>query len=190
MDDFKNAREKGDIDFPVFIKPIYGSASLGIQKVESIEELSIVFQLSKQALMIQENMNGKEFGVDCYIDLNTGHLVEIFIKEKLKMRAGETDKAVSVKNYSILSLVEKFVENSEGFFGPIDIDIFEKDGKYYLSEVNPRFGGGYPHAYECGVDFTKYIIQNIKGEITRAKNLDYSSNVFMLKYNEVKIIKK
>lgn len=29
--------------------------------------------------------------------------------------------------------------------GQIDIDIFDINGEYYISEVNPRFGGGYPH---------------------------------------------
>ncbi|EOT41450.1 ATP-grasp domain-containing protein [Enterococcus dispar] len=189
LDDFKNARDEGDIDFPVFIKPIYGSASLGIQKVESIQELSIIFQLSKQALMIQENMNGKEFGVDCYIDIQTGSLINLFIKEKVKMRAGETDKSVSVKNYEILQLVKTFVERSQGFYGPIDIDIFEKNGIYYLSEVNPRFGGGYPHAYECGINFPHLILENVQNALPQKEFFSYQSGIYMMKYSET-IIKK
>lgn len=30
------------------------------------------------------------------------------------------------------------------------------NGEYYISEVNPRFGGGYPHAYESGATYVSY----------------------------------
>ena len=46
----------------------------------------------------------------------------------------------------------------------IDIDIFDVDGQYYISEVNPRFGGGYPHAYESGCNHMKLILNNLSGK--------------------------
>ncbi len=49
----------------------------------------------------------------------------------------------------MFTLIDKFVKES-GWSGQIDIDIFEVNGEYYISEVNLRFGGGYSHAYECG----------------------------------------
>lgn len=190
LEEFNIAYQKKEIGFPVFIKPVTGSASIGIQKIESLEELEFIFKITDVELMIQENMDGKEYGVDCYIDINTGKLTDIFIKEKLKMRAGETDKAVSVKNDEIVELVKKFMDKVEGLFGPIDIDIFEKDGNYYLSEVNPRFGGGYPHAYECGINFPANIIQNLNGITPHKMMLDYPVDVYMMKFNDIKIIEE
>ena len=189
ISEFKDAYNKSEISFPVFVKPILGSASLDINRVYNMEQLESIFLFSKVELMIQENMNGREYGVDCYIDLHTGVLIEIFIKEKIKMRAGETDKSVSVKNAEILSLIEDFFNKVSGFFGPVDIDIFEKDGEYYLSEINPRFGGGYPHAYECGINFPNHIINNLGDELTPQKKLEYPENIFMMKYNDIKIRK-
>ena len=93
-------------------------------------------------LMIQEYLKGQEIGADCYIDMISGEVVSVFTKKKLLMRAGETDKAVSFKDEKLFALIEKFV-NESGWRGQIDIDIFEIDGEYYISEVNPRFGGGY-----------------------------------------------
>ena len=49
------------------------------------------------------------------------------------------------------------------FNGPVDMDFWYKDGQYYLSEVNPRFGGAYLHAYGAGVDFFKLIQNNMNG---------------------------
>lgn len=57
------------------------------------------------------------------------------------MRAGETDKSVSYKNEKLFRLIEKFSKGF-GLVGTNDIDVFEQDGEFYISEVNPRFGGG------------------------------------------------
>ena len=136
--------------------------------------------------MIQQFLNGQEIGADCYIDLITQETVSIFTKKKLVMRAGETDKAVSFKDEKLFSLLEKFIKES-GFKGQIDIDIFDIDGEYYISEVNPRFGGGYPHAYECCCNHMKYIKNNLQG-IANEKNIGaYKEGVYMMKYNEIMI---
>ncbi|MCI1134690.1 ATP-grasp domain-containing protein [Enterococcus gallinarum] len=184
IDSFQNDYKNRIISFPVFVKPVLGSASIGISKVNTFDNLLNLFDNSNVDLMIQENMDGAEYGVDCYIDLTTGDLVDLFIKEKIKMRAGETDKSVSVVNEEISDLVKKFVCQSQGFFSSIDIDIFEKNGNYYISEINPRFGGGYPHAYECGVNFMSYIIKNIDGNL-QEQHSSYKSGIYMMKYNEV-----
>ncbi|WP_368251834.1 ATP-grasp domain-containing protein [Enterococcus sp. 2201sp1_2201st1_B8_2201SCRN_220225] len=187
IDSFKRDYDDKKISFPVFVKPISGSASIGISKVDTYNSLSNLFDTSNLDLMIQENMDGAEYGVDCYIDLVTGDLIDFFIKKKIKMRAGETDKSVSIINEEISDLVKQFVSKSQGFFGPIDIDIFEKNGHYYVSEINPRFGGGYPHAYECGVNFMSYTIKNIGETLQKKQYLTYKSGIYMMKYNEVTI---
>ena len=139
-------------------------------------------------LMIQEFMEGVEIGADVYIDLISGEVVSIFTKKKIKMRAGETDKAVSFRDPALFELIDKFVTEA-GYRGQVDIDIFEIQGHYYISEVNPRFGGGYPHAYECGCDHMKLIMNNLNG-IVNTKNIGaYDEGIYMMKYNEVKIVK-
>ena len=45
----------------------------------------------------------------------------------------------------------------------MDCDILERDGQYYVLELNPRFGGGYPFSYEAGVNLPKAIIEWLKG---------------------------
>ena len=53
--------------------------------------------------------------------------------------------------------------------------------------MNPRFGGGYPHAYECGVDHMKFIIENLNGRATQRNIGAYEDGVYMMKYNEVMV---
>lgn len=177
--------EDGIIDYPVFVKPICGSASLSISKVYNKEAVELLFA-NDSNLMIQEFLDGQEIGADVYIDMISGEVVSIFTKKKIVMRAGETDKSISFKNSELYTLIEKFVKES-GYKGQIDIDLFEIDGKYYISEVNPRFGGGYPHAYECGCNHMLLIKNNLQG-IANEKHIgEYEEGVYMMKYNEVMI---
>lgn len=182
-EEFYKDIENGRITYPVFVKPVRGSASLSITKVYD-EELLEVLLKHDDNLMIQEFMEGQEIGADVYIDMLSGEVVSVFTKKKLVMRAGETDKSVSFQEPKLFELIETFVKES-GYKGQIDIDIFEKGGEYYISEVNPRFGGGYPHAYECGCNHMQLICNNLQG-ITNEKHIgEYEENMYMMKYNEI-----
>ncbi len=184
---FCQALKAGEVAFPVFVKPYRGSASLSISKVWDLETVDLLFAHGKD-LMIQEFLDGQEIGADVYIDMISGEVVSIFTKKKLLMRAGETDKAVSFKDPELFALIERFVLEA-GYRGQIDIDIFDIDGSYYISEVNPRFGGGYPHAYEAGCNHMELIRNNLSGVANRKNIGAYEEGIYMMKYNEVKIIR-
>ncbi len=186
-DAFFKAVDGGELTYPVFVKPYRGSASISISKVFDKETIELLFA-HEDDLMIQEFLNGQEIGADVYIDLISGEVVSIFTKKKIKMRAGETDKAVSFKDEKLFGLIEKFVKEA-GYKGQIDIDIFEINGEYFISEVNPRFGGGYPHAYESGCDHMKMILNNLNGIVNENHIGEYEEGIYMMKYNEVKILK-
>ena len=184
-EDFFRCVERGEVSYPVFVKPARGSASISISKVYDRETVELLFA-HEEGLMIQEFLNGQEIGADVYIDLISGEVVSIFTKKKIRMRAGETDKAVSFKDPALFALIEEFALET-GYRGQIDIDIFQIDGSYYMSEVNPRFGGGYPHAYEAGADHMTLILNNLSGKANEKNIGAYEEGVYMMKYNEVKI---
>ena len=185
-EEFYKELEAGTIRFPVFLKPYRGSASISISQAYDKETVDLVLS-HDEAIMIQEFLNGQEIGADVYIDMISGEVVSIFTKRKLKMRAGETDKAVSFKDPALFELIERFVQEA-GYRGQIDIDIFDIDGEYYISEVNPRFGGGYPHAYESGADHMSLILNNLHGQSNPKRIGDYREGTVMMKYNEVMIL--
>lgn len=183
--EFYRDEGQGKVTYPVFVKPVKGSASVSISKVYDKETLELLFA-HEEGLMIQEFLDGTEFGADVYVDLVSEEVVSIFTKKKIKMRAGETDKAVSWKDEKLFALIERFVKEA-GYLGQIDIDIFDVGGEYYISEVNPRFGGGYPHAYECGADHMKLILANLEGKENHKCVPSYEEGVYFMKYNEVTV---
>ncbi len=181
--EFDRAYTEGKIRFPVFVKPVRGCGSAGVCRVKDRAFLEALCRHEKEELLIQQFAQGEEFGIDIYVDLLSQKPVRIFAKKKVRMRAGETEKAVSVREEALFALTEKTVA-AFSFAGPIDMDVFCVDGKYYISEINPRFGGGYPHAYHCGVDFPALIAGNLSGKENEAVIGAYEAGVCMMKYSD------
>lgn len=188
IDDFETRLSKKEESFPVFVKPVRGAGSVGTMKVTNMDLLNALIQTSEEPLMIQRFAKGTEYGADIYVDILSGEVTDIFVKEKIRMRAGETEKSVSIKNNKLFELIIKTIKTLD-LSGPIDMDIFEIDGEFYISEINPRFGGGYPHAYACGVNFPKKILSNVSGQITKDHIGQYEEGVYAMKYSDI-IIKE
>lgn len=183
---FDAAYQSGKITFPVFIKPRCGSGSVGIAKVEDYEELKEKLKDTGEKYIIQEYMAGEDFDADVYIDAISNDAVAVFSKKKIETRIGGASKTISFKDEKLFAFVKKIVEKFK-FYGPVDMDFFYQDGEYYLSEINPRFGGAYLHAFGAGVDFPKMILNNINGVINDPVIGDYDEGVLMLMYDEVVI---
>lgn len=174
----KEALVKGEIAFPLFMKPRWGSGSIGLETIDDMEELDIYYHLlmkkikktilatasvGDEYIMIQEKLTGNEYGLDVMNDLE-GNNVAVSVKQKLAMRAGETDKALTV-NLPEVREMGAAVGRNLGHIGNLDVDIMQRaNGDYCVLELNPRFGGGYPFSYEAGVNMPKAILMWLKGE--------------------------
>lgn len=173
--------ESGEWSFPLFAKLRDGSASIGIKKISNYADFEGIKEEKKY--IYQPFIDGSEYGIDAYFDMITGKLVSVFMKKKIAMRAGETDKAISVKSEQVLDEVKKLT-NIKGLYGPIDVDVFvSKSEEVFINEINPRFGGGHPHAYGCGVNFMKLILNNLEGKKNEPIFNNYKEGIMMLKYN-------
>lgn len=157
MNDFLNDQSKQMIDYPVFIKPIYGSGSIDSYIIHNEEELRVNF---KNDMIIQEFLEGKEYGVDTFVC--NGNPVRLVIKQKISMRSGETDKAITVKEEAIKNEMMRLAKKLKPY-GPMDCDIIKSNNRIYIIDINPRFGGGYPSTHMAGVDFIDLSIKLSQG---------------------------
>lgn len=175
------------LSFPVFVKPRTGSGSVGARKVESMEELVIAMK-EDPSLIVQEYMDGLDLDADVYVDTWSREVVSAFSKRKISTTIGGANKTISFKDESLFELIKQVAGVLE-LYGPNDMDFFYKDGQYYLSEINPRFGGAYLHAYGAGVDFIELIRNNISQNANEVCIGDYEEGVVMMMYDSV-VIKK
>ncbi len=188
IESFTKAHEAGGIKFPVFVKPRTGSGSVGARKIESLEELRIACSADK-TLIIQQYMQGVDLDADVYVDTISHKAVSIFTKKKIETKIGGANKTISFKDEKLFKVIEQIVSEFK-FNGPIDMDFFYVDGEYYLSEINPRFGGAYLHAFGCGVNFIKLIENNMNGVKNEPVFGNYEEDVLMMMYDSVVIKRK
>jgi len=178
------AKEYSESFEKIFVKPRYGAGSVDTIEVKSKKLLDALIESCDSELIVQPKITGKEYGVDVYVDLVSKKVVRCFIKQKLRMRAGETEKSLSVKDDNVEKLVIAAVKEL-GLIGPVDVDVMEQNGEYYILEINPRFGGGYPHAFECGVNMPRLLATNAEGIANEVDLHSYKENVLAMKYTDI-----
>lgn len=183
-DDALTALHKGTTRFPMIVKPRWGSASIALKIVEDEQDLqnaydacakavaqSILASLgSEDAVIIQQLIVGKEFGVDILFNADCDYQ-GFTAKRKLGMRSGETDKAVTVAPDRFQENVSRIGETLR-HRGNLDCDFLEQDGRIYLLEMNPRFGGGYPFTHEAGANHVQRLIDAANGRPTPEYNYE------------------
>ena len=188
----KNAMAIDGLEFPMVVKPRWGSASIGIDFPETMIELELAFKLQhlklkksilksasetdmEHAILIQEKINGKEYGMDIVNDFE-GNYIGTFAREKLNMRSGETDKAVSVINSGFDRIGETISKHLK-HIGNLDCDVFEARNSLFTLELNPRFGGGYPFSHEAGVNTSAMYIEWLLGHTDIERFNNYKSGI-------------
>ncbi len=189
LENFRKGYEAYEIEFPVFIKPRTGSGSVGIHKCNTMEELESYIEEGKFNYIIQEFMTNGDCDADVYVDCISHNPVAAFSKKKLETKIGGASKTISFKDPKLFDFINEICNVLE-FNGPIDMDFWYKNGEYYLSEINPRFGGAYLHAFGAGVDFFKLIQNNMEGKVNKSIIGEYKENILMMMYDSVMIIDK
>ena len=187
FDEVTAAIGSGQLAYPVFVKPRRGSGSVGAKKILDEEALKTAFD-EDETLIVQEYMDCLDLDADIYVDTVSHEPVAIFSKKKISTTIGGANKTISFKDEKLFAFVKDFMKHFK-FNGPLDADFFCRDGEYYLSEINPRFGGAYLHAYGAGVDFIKLIENNLKGNVNDSIIGRYDEGVVMMMYDSV-VIKK
>lgn len=184
------------IYFPLIIKPINGTGSVGVFKVHDINELNFFINYVKNAI-IQEYVDGTEYTVDVLCDLH-GFPISIVPRERIEVRAGEVLKSRTVMHRQIIretyKLIKDLVEEVDvadniKAVGPFTIQCkVTKDGEVKFIEINPRFGGGVPLTFKAGVDYGKYFNMMARGQEIEPV-IGKFEEVTMLRYDDAVFIK-
>jgi len=192
----KSAINNDTLKFPLVVKRRWGSASVGIDFPETMEELDLAFTLQQlklkktnldivfqnefdNAILIQEKLDGKEYGLDILNDFE-GNYLGTFVREKLSMRSGETDKAISVIDPKFETL-GKTIATHLKHIGNLDCDVFYVNNELYVLELNPRFGGGYPFSHEAGINIAAIYIDWLNSSIDISKHNQYKAGIMFSK---------
>ncbi|NUZ10662.1 ATP-grasp domain-containing protein [Pseudoalteromonas sp. McH1-7] len=188
--------EKGILKFPVIIKPRWGMASMGIYVVDNERELDVLYSKScrdvfksflkyessltkDNPIIIQEFLVGNEYGIDLVNDLNANFFTCI-AKQKVRMRAGETDLGLTVNNSPFLNIA-RLLSKSILHKGILSVDCFIVNDAVYVTEMNCRISGHYPIGHSAGFNFPELMkkwIDNIEIDVGDSH---YETGVYVCK---------
>ena len=169
----------------VILKPIKGSSSSNVFKIQKtkINDFIEIMHFDPKNFIIQEYINFDfEVTVDVFAD-SFFQVVEMCQRKRLKVRGGEVERALTIKDKKLEELVE-IITKILKLTGVFNVQFFYKNGDYYFSEVNPRFGGGYPLSYHAGANFIEHIANFLSQKhLNYFGTTRYQENMYMLRYD-------
>jgi carbamoyl-phosphate synthase large subunit len=137
-----------------------------------------------------EQTDFTEYTIDMYFDKSS--FLKCFIpRERLEIRAGEVNKAITRKTWFIDIIASKF-KHIPGLRGCISLQLFVNDKTEVIFgiEINPRFSGGFPLSYLAGGNYPKWIIQEyILGKTNISYYENWEENLMMLRYDDEILIR-
>lgn len=170
--------------FPFLVKPRFGSASIGVRTLR--DEVALDAALADETeLVAQELAIGQEFTIDLLAD-EKGKCLCAVPRERIEVRGGEVTKAVTRRMDRLIELAVGACESLPQPFGPLTLQVFwdHASEEAKVIELNARFGGGYPLAWEAGADFPRWLIEHALGLPHSGATFEWRANLAMLRYDD------
>lgn len=170
------------LHFPVVVKPKHGSAGQGMAVCFNHKDMEYCCsKLPEGEAIIQEHLSGSEVTIDVFSD-GSGNLIELVPRRRLKVRGGEVERGVTVDCGDFINYVASIVRALKPY-GVINIQCFVTPTGPVFTEINARFGGGYPLADAAGACFPEMLVQLALGESIIPRIGQYKRNIVMTRYD-------
>ncbi|UNC93617.1 ATP-grasp domain-containing protein [Candidatus Contubernalis alkaliaceticus] len=180
----QDSQDFSSLPYPLIVKPRQGSASQGVHRVQSKKELDFALAQVENPV-IQHCLKGQEITMDMFCH-EQGSLIQAVPRRRIKVRGGEVERAITVFKQGLLDWAPKIAKGLK-LFGPVNIQCFIEGDKITFTEINCRFGGGYPLSYYAGANFVQMIIKLTRGEPLEIPVKGYEPGLVMMRYEETVI---
>ena len=173
--------------YPCFVKPIGGSAGIGASIINNSHELQNHVSVFGGRLIVQQYLPGQEFTIDVYRSRD-GKVRSVVPRQRLTVRCGEVEKAITVKDDSLIEAASKLAGLLEGMWRVFCCQCrrlaTDRSARPQFFEINPRFGGGVPLSIAAGANLPLYLLQEVLGAPITATVGDFTDRLLMLRYDE------
>lgn len=169
--------------YPLLVKPRGGSASIGVRIVEDQRALEVATRDGDY--IAQTLARGIEHTVDV-LATRDGRCLCAIPRRRLEVRAGEVSKGMTFRQSTIIDTAWRICEALPGAYGTLNIQMFwdEATDEVAVIEINPRFGGGFPLAWQAGGYYPRWMIEEILGQPSTACADEWQDRLVMLRFDD------
>jgi carbamoyl-phosphate synthase large subunit len=170
-----------ELPFPVLVKARRGFGSRHIYRATNRAELDFFLDYTTADSMVQALCSGKEFSIDVFCDLS-GRCLAAIPRTMIESKGGESIKGMTIKDEQLIDFGRK-VSEALGIIGPANVQCFrEPDGGLAVTDVNPRFGGGFPLPTAAGSRYPELALALANGEQPAPRLGEFREGVVMTRF--------
>jgi carbamoyl-phosphate synthase large subunit len=170
-----------DVEFPVLVKARRGFGSRNIFRCESRRELEFFLEYTKEDSMVQACCRGEEFSIDVFCDLESRCLNAV-PRTMIESKGGESIKGMTIRDAELIE-VGRHVAETLSLVGPANVQCFrEPDGTHRITDINPRFGGGFPLPTAAGSRYPELALSLAAGERPEPRLGDFREGLYMTRF--------
>jgi len=170
-----------EVEFPVLVKARRGFGSRNIFRCRDRRDLEFFLGYTSADSMVQACCRGQEFSIDVFCDLE-GRCLNAVPRTMIESKGGESIKGMTIADADLVE-VGRRVSETIGLAGPANIQCFrEPDGTHRVTDINPRFGGGFPLPTAAGSRYPELALALAQGERPEPRLGDFRSGLYMTRF--------
>jgi carbamoyl-phosphate synthase large subunit len=170
-----------DVPFPVLVKARHGFGSRHIYRAEDRAQLGFFVGYTPVDSIVQACLSGEEFSVDVFCDLD-GRCLNAIPRTMIESKGGESIKGMTIRDELLIEVARDVAEKLK-LVGPANIQCFrEADGTHYVTDINPRFGGGFPLPLAAGGRYPELALALARGEHPEPRLGDFREGIVMTRF--------
>lgn len=162
----------------LFVKPRNGSASQHTYAVDAADLPNVLHRVPNP--IVQEQIEGREVTIDALLDLH-GRPLHYVPRLRIRTVGGESIQGVTLPADDLTDWVRQLlgIVSSHGGRGPMTLQGFLTPDGPVFSEINPRFGGGFPLALAAGADYPEWLLRMVEGQDVEPSFGSYQVGLYM-----------
>ena len=170
-----------DASFPLLVKARNGFGSRHIYRAEDRVQLGFFLGYTPVDSIVQACLGGEEFSIDVFCDLD-GRCLNAIPRTMIESKGGESIKGMTIRDERLIELARDVAERLQ-LVGPANIQCFrEQDGSHYITDINPRFGGGFPLPLAAGGRYPELALALARGERPEPRLGDFREGILMTRF--------
>jgi carbamoyl-phosphate synthase large subunit len=170
-----------DAAFPLLVKAREGFGSRHIYRAEDRAQLGFFLGYSPVDSLVQACLGGEEFSIDVFCDLD-GRCLNAIPRTMIESKGGESIKGMTIRDERLIEVGRDVAERLR-LVGPANIQCFrEADGVHYVTDINPRFGGGFPLPLAAGGRYPELALALARGERPEPRLGDFREGIVMTRF--------